>query len=171
MSDTANTGEQVTQQAGANTGNEGNTAIPKARFDEVISERNQLRERLAALDAEAESRRKAELEAKGQFDTLRAEYEAKISQLEPKAKEYESYLTSRRETLLAGLRDDDKPLADGLPLDRLEKLVERLGKANTPPATPGTPGTAAKPTEYTAEMIRDGVTKEGLSFLSKVRSG
>jgi len=84
MSDTANPGAQGTPQAGAQPGNDGGTAIPKARFDEVIGERNSLRERLAALEAESEQRRKADLEAKGQYDQLKAEYEQRIAALEPR---------------------------------------------------------------------------------------
>lgn len=165
----ANTGGQVNTQTGAHTGVDASGMIPKGRFDEVNERMKAAERRLSELASAEEARNRADLEAKGQYDKLKADYEARLSAATEKAAQWDSYQTTRRETLLAGLSDEDKPLADGLPLDKLEALVSRLGKkddaqrvAPPPAALPGAVGAAGR---LTPQQVQDGVRKHGQQFL------
>lgn len=165
----ANTGAQVAPQAGANTGMDGNGMIPKTRFDEVNERMKSAERRLNELANAEEARTRAELEAKGQYDKLKADYEARLAAATEKATAWDLYHASRRETLLAGLTDEDKPLADGLSLEKLETLVARLTKPATEvgpaPAPAARPGPVGSSTRLTPQQVQDGVRKHGQQFL------
>lgn len=175
MSDqSANTGEQVTPQTGASAGQDASGMIPKARFDEVNVRMKAAEATLQKLQKDAENRERADLEAKGQYDTLKSQYETELTQLRDKAGQWDSYQTIRRETLLAGLQDADKPLADGLPLDKLEALVSRLNQApaqgplagqQQAPKPAAVPGAAQVGQKLTPAEISEGVKKFGTQFL------
>lgn len=161
----ATAGEQVNTQTGANTGTDSGM-IPKPRFDEVNERMKAAERRLSELSAAEEARARADLEAKGQYDRLKADYEARLAAATEKATQWDTYQATRRETLLAGLSDADKPLADGLPLDKLEALVARL-KVEAPAPAPrpaGTPGGAVEAGAMSPDQIRDGVRKGGLEW-------
>lgn len=154
----ANTGGQVSTQTGAHTGVDASGMIPKGRFDEVNERMKAAERRLSELALAEEARNRADLEAKGQYDKLKADYEARLSAATEKAAQWDSYQATRRETLLAGLTDADKPLADGLPLDKLEALVARL-KVEVAPANPAArPGQAPVQTDKaTPEEVRKNI--------------
>jgi len=170
--ESANPGDQGNPQAGANPGTTGDGMIPKPRFDEVNERMKAAERKLAELAAAQEARERADLEARGEFAKVRERLEQELGSYKDDAEAWRSYNTQRRETLLAGLPDEDKPLADGLPLDKLEKLVERLGKKNDPepaPAAPpaGRPGVAPVAEKLTFEQIKEGVQKHGLAWLTQ----
>ena len=170
--ESANPGDQGNPQAGAQPSTTGDGMIPKARFDEVNERMKAAERRLAEAAQAEEARQRADMEAKGQYDKLRDGYESRIKELEPLANEWTTYQTSRREALLAGLGDDDKPLADGLPLDKLEKLVERLGKKEPPPPgnPPARPGAAPVLTgQATPDEVTLNITKPGWYAANKHR--
>ena len=169
----ATPGAQGTPPAGANAGIDSGM-IPKPRFDEVNERMKAAERRLSELSAAEEARARADLEAKGQYDKLKADYEARLTAATEKATQWDTYQATRRETLLAGLTDADKPLADGLPLDKLEALVARLGKVEAAPAPPpptpaSVPGGAAAGGVLTPEQIADGVRKHGIGWLQEQR--
>lgn len=164
----ATTGAQVNPQASADAGEAGGM-IPKARFDEVNSRMKSAERKLAQLVDAEEARSRADLEAKGKWEELRAKYEERLAAVLPKAEQFDAYVTQRRETLLAGLTDADKTLADGLPLEKLEVLVERLKQqapagqpAVQPPARPGSPVPSGR---LTPEQVQKGVRDGGQKFL------
>lgn len=164
----ATTGAQVTPHASADAGEAGGM-IPKARFDEVNSRMKSAERKLAELVNAEEARTRADLEAKGKWEELKAKYEERLAAALPKAEQFDTYISQRRETLLAGLSDEDKTLADGLPLEKLEVLVERLKQqapvmspAVAPPARPGSPVPSGR---LTPEQVQKGVREGGQKFL------
>ncbi len=166
--DPATTGAQVNPQASAGAGDFASGMIPKVRFDEVNSRMKEAERRLADLAAAEEERTRADLEARGEWAKLKASYEERLAAVLPKAEQFDAYITQRRETLLAGLADEDKPLADGLPLEKLEALVERLKKTDVPgvaPPPPARPGSPLATGRLTPEQVRDGVRTGGQKFL------
>ncbi len=169
--DNANTGAQVNPPAGAASSTDSGS-IPKARFDEVNTRMKAAEATLAELRKASEERERNDLEARGQYEKLKGQYEEQISALRLKADQWDSYHTTRRETLLAGLSDEDKPLADGLALEKLEALVSRLTRqADAPPAPAAAPAPAARPGnanatgKLTPAEIQEGVRKHGPQFI------
>ena len=83
-----------------------------------------------------------EMEAKGEYEKIMTDMSSKLETAETKAKAFDEYQASRRESLLSKLPEDDRGIYDGLPLDKLEVHVE---KVNTKPS----PATVdnSKPTE------------------------
>ena len=163
----ATPGAQGTPPAGANAGIDSGM-IPKPRFDEVNERMKAAERRLSELSAAEEARARADLEAKGQYDKLKADYEARLTAATEKATQWDTYQATRRETLLAGLTDADKPLADGLPLDKLEALVARLGKveaAPPPPRPAGAPGGAVSAGALTPQEIEAGIRAGGSAWI------
>lgn len=164
----ATTGAQVNPQTGAGAGHDASGMIPKARFDEVNTRMKSAEATLAQLQRAAEDRERADLEAKGKYDELRQKLEQERDSLKGDAEAWRLYHAQRRETLLAGLSDEDKPLADGLPLDKLEALAERLKKTGvgTPPTPPSVPGAAVPAGQkLTPEQVREGVRTGGQKWL------
>jgi len=164
----ATPGAQGTPPAGANAGIDSGM-IPKPRFDEVNERMKAAERRLSELSAAEEARARADLEAKGQYDKLKADYEARLTAATEKATQWDTYQATRRETLLAGLTDADKPLADGLPLDKLEALVARLGKVEAAPPPPprpaGAPGGAVSAGALTPQEIEAGIRAGGSAWI------
>ncbi len=155
---TAETAGSVTADTGgagnAGTGDGGKTAADEIR---ALRKRAQEAEGRAETLAKAEAARQdAEALARGEHESVIAKLRAENEQLSTKAAQFEAAQTARRETLLTGLTDDDRALADGLPLDKLEGLVARLGRAPAVhvPVHSGVPGGAVQTGTATAEEVR-----------------
>ena len=109
--------------------------VPYARFSELVDEKNTLKVELDSLRKEAkqqsENRKLKEMESKGEYDKIMANMTSKLEVAETKAKAFDTYQASRRESLLSKLPEDDRAIYDGLPLEKLEVHVS---KVNTKPS-------------------------------------
>lgn len=132
--------------------------IPKARFDEVNEARKAAQAKLDELSKQAEERKRADLEAKGEYDKLKAEMQAELEAARKKAEAWDTYQVERREELLKGLTDEDKALVDGLPLAKVEAFVSRLGQKPAAKGAAGNPGGSTGAAKFTREQLQRAVT-------------
>ena len=134
----ANQVKQPSTEASSNNVSDG---IPKSRFDEVNNQKNDYKSQVSNLQAQLdkvkadqEASRKAKLEKEGEYKTLLDEANAKLEKTSVVVKEYEEYKTNKRNTLMEQITDDnDKSIAESLPLDKLELYVSKVTKVNSVP--------------------------------------
>ena len=109
--------------------------VPYARFSEIVDEKNTLKVELDSIrkqsKEQAENRKLKDMEEKGEYEKIMAEMTSKLQTAETKAKAFDDYQASRRESLLSKLPEEDRDVYDGLPLEKLEVHVE---KVNTKPS-------------------------------------
>jgi hypothetical protein len=92
--------EQPAQPAGAsNTGQD--QAVPYARFSEVISERNELRQRIEALETARKADDERRLAEQQEWQKLAEQRAARITELEPLAKRVEEVQEALQATVKA----------------------------------------------------------------------
>ena len=140
--------------------------IPKGRFDEVNERRKAAEAELQSLLAEKQAREEAEAAKRGEFESVLEKYKLELKEAKDKAGQWDAYQTDRREALLSKLNDDDKGLADGLSLAKLEQLVARLASEQKAPAVVAAkPGASPGSLTLTPQQIRDGVRQHGVKFL------
>ena len=113
--------------------------VPDSRFDEVIAQKNKALEQaneyksqLDKFQAEQETARQKELEKQGEYKTLLGEANAKIEKLSTIANEYTEYKSNKRASIMETItNENDKVIADGLSLDKLEMFANRVTQTNT----------------------------------------
>ena len=95
MTDTQETiTQEPTAQPNADSLNTDNAPmIPKTRFDEVNTERNQLREKLAAFEAEQQAAAAKLLEEQGKFKELADARQAEIERLKAYEEQVQTYVS------------------------------------------------------------------------------
>ena len=113
--------------------------IPQSRFNEVVGERNELRDRISKLEAGQKEAREKELEKQGEYKTLLEESKVRMAELEIKANQLDTYESQRRESIYSKLSDDQKKVADNIPsLSGLEVYAEQtISQTITNTAEPG----------------------------------
>ena len=134
----ANQVNKPSTEASQNNVSEG---IPKSRFDEVNTQKNDyksqvtdLQSQLDKFKADQESARQKQLEKNGEYKTLLEEANAKLEKSSVVVKEYEEYKSNKRNSLMETLTEDtDKSIAEGLSLDKLELYVNKVTKVNSLP--------------------------------------
>ena len=113
--------------------------VPDSRFEDVVAQKNKWKEeansskaQLDKFQADQESARKKDLEKQGEFKTLLDEANTEIKRLSAVDKEYTEYKTNKRASIMDTIvNDDDKEIAEGMPLAKLEKFANRVGQTNT----------------------------------------
>ena len=95
-------------------------------FKKLIAERDKAKERLRLIDEAAKKTEEEKRIAEGKARELLAEKEAKLVELEAKAKQYEEQQGKLRESLLGKLTDEaDKIAGENIhDLDKLARYVE-----------------------------------------------
>ena len=132
---------QVNQPSTEASQNNVSDAIPKSRFDEVNTQKNDYKSQVTDLQsqldkfrADQESARQKQLEKNGEYKTLLDEANAKLEKSSVVVKEYEEYKSNKRNSLMETLTEDtDKSIAEGLSLDKLELYVNKVTKVNSLP--------------------------------------
>ena len=112
--------------------------VPDNRFQDVVAQKNKALEQAndykAQLDkftAEQETARQKQLEKQGEYKTLLDEANAKNEKLSAVANEYTEYKTNKRSSIMESITDDnDKVIAEGLSLDKLEMFANRVTQTN-----------------------------------------
>ena len=134
-----------------------NTMIPKARFDEVIAERNTVKERLAEMEEklkgfldkekEEEIRKKQE---EGKYQEIIEGLKAELEKVKPLAEEYKTFQEQRRSQLIEKLPEDLRKFANPLSLQDLEEFVAVNTKADSKekPPRPGARKSEEKPFDW-----------------------
>ena len=131
--------EQPSTEASKNNVSEGN--IPQSRFNQVNTQKNELktenadlRSQLDKVKADQETARQKKLEQDGEYKKLLEEANAKLEKSSVVVKEYEEYKTNKRNSLMETLTEDaDKSIAESLPLDKLELYVSKVNKTSSLP--------------------------------------
>jgi len=87
---------------------------------------------------------------------------SKLQTAETKAKAFDDYQASRRESLLSKLPEEDRAVYDGLPLEKLEVHVEKVNTKPSPASVdnskPSSTGGYASFEEW-AQLDPDGYAK------------
>lgn len=111
-------------------------SVPYGRFQELNNVKNKYKEELESLQSkvtqEAESRKMKEMEAKGEYDKIISDMKSKLEFAEKKANAFDQYQSSRRDSLLSKLPEDDRAIYGDLPLEKLEVHVDKF---STKPST------------------------------------
>jgi len=142
----ANQVKQPSTEASSNNVSDG---IPKSRFDEVNNQKNDYKSQVSNLQAQLdkvtanqEATRKAELEKQGEYKTLLDEANAKLEKAQVDVKAWGEYKTNKRTSLMEQITDDnDKSIAESLPLEKLELYVNKVNKVNSLPTNTSRAGT------------------------------
>ena len=138
----ANEVKQPSTEASSNNVSDG---IPKSRFDEVNNQKNDYKSQVSNLQAQLdkvkadqEASRKAELEKQGEYKTLLDEANAKLEKAQVDVKAWGEYKTNKRNSLMEQLTEDnDKSIAESLPLEKLELYVSKVNKVSSLPTNTG----------------------------------
>ncbi len=175
-----NTGDGVTVESGsgvtAGTSGAGSTGETASDVIRALKKRAQEAEtKLAEFAAKEEAARQEALKKAGNYDTLAAELNAKLTAAEQraealavKAAEYEAQQTAAREAQIASLPEAHRGIASALPADKLAEYAalvtgQKLAPAVVRPAAPGVPSGAtgkATPEEVRANAGKPGWLKE-----------
>ena len=111
-------------------------SVPYSRFSEMVDEKNTLKVELDSLRKEAkqsaENRKLKEMESKGEYDKIMSEMTSKLETAETKAKAFDDYQTSRRESLLSKLPEEDRAIYGKLPLIELDLHVDKVNAKPSP---------------------------------------
>ena len=104
-----------------------NSAIERA--DTLQSKFDELQKQIVD---EKESQKIKEMESKGEYDKIMAEMTSKLDASEKKSVAWDEYQSSRRESLLEKLPEEDRTTYDGLPLEKLEVHVDKFNSKSNP---------------------------------------
>ena len=165
---TGGTGTNSHDDTGGTGGND-NGGRAEARIRTLSDENKALSERLNALDQAAADLKASEAKKRGDFETLESGYKTTIADQTTELEELRGFQKSHRENLLNKLSDDDRALAEGLPLDKLPAFVERMSDKPAGKGAGGNHGGGQSPggDKLTPEEVSAGVAAEGLGFLAK----
>lgn len=95
--------------------------IPYSRFKEVVASNNELKSKLQEFESAAEKQRVAELEKKGEYETLVSELNKKYESAKVKADQLDNYIAQDRESILNNYDAEERDIIEALPLDKLKK--------------------------------------------------
>ena len=136
--------------------------VPYDRFTEVNTAKNDALNQIGKLQAQIDKMNqtsKQQQEANDINTKQRDSYKVKSD-------EWDQYQSNKRETLMNQLTDDDdKSIADGLSLDKLEKYVTKVSNISTPStskarATTGTAGEMGGYSSWEEFAIKDPINAE-----------
>ena len=119
--------EQTTSQDVKNV-----NTIPQARLDEVVAQRNTLRNEMNEIKQKLETDHKKELERQGEYKTLLEEQSKELDKYKADSIAWNDYQTNKRASIMETItNDDDKLIAEDLSLAKLEKFANRVTQTNT----------------------------------------
>ena len=105
-------------------------SVPYARFNELVAEKNELKSQLDSINKkmkeDSEATKLKQMEDKGEYDKIMSDMNQKLEVAEKKATAFDEYQTSRRDSLLSKLPEEDRAVYSGLSLDNLEVHVDKV---------------------------------------------
>ena len=106
--------------------------VPQSRVNELTAKNHKLQGDLDKFLANQDADRKKKLENDGELKTLLDEQSKDLEKYKTKADEYDVYKTNKRESIMETItNDDDKKIAEKLPISELEMFANRVGQTNT----------------------------------------
>lgn len=113
--------------------------VPKARLDEVITERNTLRDAIKTFEAKEENRKKAELEKNEQWQELNSTLQKELDSYKPFKEKYEVLDKAIREDALQKIPESKREKFSNLDTPILLDMAEEFQeKRENPPDKKGT---------------------------------
>ena len=114
--------------------------VPISRLNEVISERNQLRESLESFKAKEEEERRAKLREEEKWQELNADLAGEIESYKPYKERWEAMDTRLREGALSQLPENKREKFSNVDTETLISIVEEFtdNEIVNPPDTKGT---------------------------------
>jgi len=114
--------------------------VPISRLNEVISERNQLRESLESFKTKEEEERRAKLREEEKWQELNADLAGEIESYKPYKERWEMMDTRLREGALAQLPENKREKFSSVDTETLISIVEEFTDSEVvnPPDTKGT---------------------------------
>ena len=87
-------------------------SVPYARFNELVAEKNELKSQLDSINKkmkeDSEATKLKQMEDKGEYDKIMSDMNQKLEVAEKKATAFDEYQTSRRDSLLSKLPEEDR---------------------------------------------------------------
>tara|TARA_B100001094_G_scaffold321769_1_gene370011 strand:- start:2156 stop:2689 length:534 start_codon:yes stop_codon:yes gene_type:complete len=149
-------------------------AVPSHRFNEVISERNKLRQEMEAFKADKEQARAKALEEQGNFETLLTEERNKNvklgEQFNSTSEQLNSYITDEKNRLLSKLPEEKRERYEQVDVLTLRNLVDDFSveKQNMKKAESGT-GRTTVPVNPFKEMGKNEKRKNWNDILNSYK--
>jgi predicted nuclease with TOPRIM domain len=114
--------------------------VPISRLNEVISERNELRQSLESFKSKEEEQRRAKLREEEKWQELNADLAKEIESYKPYKEKWESMDSRLREGALAQLPESKREKFSNVDTEVLLNIVEEFTQTekNNPPDTKGT---------------------------------
>ena len=114
--------------------------VPISRLNEVISERNELRESLESFKTQEEESRRAKLQEEEKWQELNAELMKQIDSYKPFKEKWESMDVKLREVALSKLPESKREKFSNVDTDVLLDIVEEFSETEkvNPPDRKGT---------------------------------
>ena len=114
--------------------------VPISRLNEVISERNELRQSLESFKSKEEEQRRAKLREEEKWQELNADLAKEIESYKPYKERWESMDSRLREGALAQLPESKREKFSNVDTEVLLNIVEEFTQTekNNPPDTKGT---------------------------------
>lgn len=123
-------------------------AVPMHRFNEVISERNDLRDRVLKIESDNKQARANKLEEQGKFETLLTEERERGKSLSSKLGETEttlnSYVTDEKNRLLSKLPEEKRERYENVDVLTLRNLVDDFSQSEIQNVKKAESGTGRK---------------------------
>jgi len=141
--------ETAENNPGTQAGKNNDAKIPTPRFNEVVSERNVLREQVAELkdkfskvEADQKKAHETGLKEKEEYKILYEEQGTELDKYKTKAEAWDTYEADRRKALIGKLPENRQEFGADMSLAKLEKFTEQ--ELTAPPKTnAGRPGNAS----------------------------
>jgi len=106
--------------------NSDSNSIPYGVYKKLKDDFSDFKSKFSALEEKQTKARESKMKEEGQLKELLAEKEAALEKAATKVQEWDDYKTSRRESLLTEIPEDDRDIYAGLSLDNLEKHVQKV---------------------------------------------
>lgn len=117
---------------------ESNNAIPRSRLNEVIEERNVLRDKLQSFEQKEEEAKKAKLVEQEKWQELNSTLQKEIDELTPFKNQYVALDNKIRVDALSKLPEQKQEKFKNLNTNDLLNVVEELSVKPNPPDSVGT---------------------------------
>lgn len=118
-------------------------AIPRSRLNEVIGERNELREKIQAYELKEEESRKSKLADGEKWQELNAELQKEVDSYKPYKEKYEGLDGKIRAEAMGKLPESKQEKFKNLSTADLLNVVDELSVKPNPPEGAGTVDTKA----------------------------
>ena len=126
----------VKQEDGTKVDN--NDTRPAYRFNEVVAERNDLREQLAILKSQEGDAKKAKLQEDEKWQELNSTLQKEVESYKPYQEKYEALDKTIREDALSRLSESKQEKFKNLSTSDLLNVVDELSAKPNPPDGAGT---------------------------------